>query len=144
MDGDSDAYTEDEYTATLKNLDNGQTVSAGSDVQARRGANSHREVYASDTGFMWNDSEQGLYVSLLTQEEVASLGFDPYLVSGGERNYTQMGFANLVGDKLYFSLIENRYVPEASIGWRSAFEMDHRSTYVKDMTTGEITKLYDF
>jgi len=168
LDGDSSAYTEDdflvydrddttyivytlygeatnwEYTAVQMNVDSKQAAMAGSDISARRGTNSAYAVYQMETGFMWNDPEKGVHIPLLTREEVQTLGFDPYLEPGGQRNYTQMGFAAQVGDKLYFSLVENDYVEEDSIGWRSAFKLDHRAAFVKDMQTGQITKLYDF
>ena len=168
LDGDSSGFTEDdflvyeqdghvyvnyelygsatdwEYTLVRMDMGSKQSASAGSSVEARRNANNAYEVYYTATGFAWNNPELGLAQELLSTGELEALGFDTYITPGGQRNYTEMGMAELIGDKLYFSLAENKYAAGKDVGWRYSFELDHRAVFVKNMTTGVITKLFDY
>ncbi len=136
--------TDWEYKIVKRNVEEGTAVMGGSTITDRQYSYNAGEVYPTAEGFKMNDPDEGGPVMLLTAEEVEALGFEPYFQTGGERGYTHIGATAVVGDLFYFSLVENIRDDSNDVGWRYSYRLSHRAAYVKNMATGEITKLYEF
>lgn len=94
----------------------------------------------ADAVLFYPDTSGVCYV-LLTPEESEKLGIRMY-VDG--HNVQQIRDIEYLGGKLFFTVTDQTYSKEYSIGWRDGYERGRSVCYCKDMENGEIRALYEY
>ncbi len=80
---------------------------------------------------------------LLSKDEYESLGLGGY-ADYTENSYWGISETEVVGDKLFFTISIGKREENQDIGWRPYYTRELTSIYWKNMTTGEIYKLYSY
>ena len=101
--------------------------------------------YNSGDTVIYADNSGKLY-TLIKNEDIEKLGFKLGVdesVDYEEASITELYNIEYVNDFVFFSIgVMDRY-PTDDIGWRYAYRASYRGDFVKNLKTGEVTKLHE-
>ncbi len=83
---------------------------------------------------------------LLTKSDYDGFGYKLGAAEGADyedAEQTEIYNIEYAGNKLFFSIAIMERTPEYDVGWRYSYKVQKFANFVKDLKTGEVTKLYE-
>ena len=124
------------------------TVREDGTVESHSNLDATVSVFPMDPYYAYNGSiyvfgEDGTAEELVAQADYASLAPIPCGVWSLDAGLG-IGYAERVGDSVYFLLDYGVAAPTGSVGWRTAYTRTSSALFRKDLATGQVETLYTY